>query len=999
MLLLLALFSPSAGGRQLEVRPSAQGKVDAKPGSLLSLGIRVSNLSSKSQTVDPQILLPSGWRLIAPEGSFELRARAGEVRLITFSIPPQTPAGTYQIRYAAKDRDSPPNTAEALIEVSVLRVHQLEMRLSAEPRFVVAGTEYVSSFLLSNKGNAMVRVKLDAKSGNDFITMLDSPLVRLSAREVRQIDVKVLTDSRIGDKVQNTLELYATLVDDSTVVVRGSSVVEVVPRSVKSEERYLEFPMSLRLRGVGENNRTAGQIEIAGFGTLSQDRSDRLEFLIRAPETQSLSVLGQRDEYKVSYRAPGVELYGGDWNYALTPLTEMGRYGAGAGGKITLGKLTVGGYYNETRFYEPKQRQSAAYIAYKFLEGLQGGVNYLKKAEQTQAEITTLRSILEPFADTGIDFEYGLASKEGEKSKAYSVRAEGKQRWISYDMRYVHADAGFPGYYKDLNLQMLGINFQPWANLRVESYYRNEERNLARDTNLVYAPKDRYYQLGIGYSNILSLYFRSNVQEDALPLPKYRRQENVVQARLGYSFPDFSIFANADFGSTEDKIGPSPLSYPSNRYALNANFSPFAGHNYNASLEFSKDQNIFTAEFQERISASFGAFVFLGQATQLQFNLYSSRIKASFEQTYSLVEMTLEHVFPFAHKVTVRTRQSFITPSTDEKETAYHLEYAIPLALPLKRLTTTGQLSGRIIYEDGSGVENVLINAGTSAAVSDRNGNFVFPSLKPDVVYLQIDRASMGLDKVTLQPMPMQVVVRGGEDTHVDISVIRSARIEGEIKLFGLTEQTHPDSTPRFVELHGQPGVFLELSNNSETLRRVSDNRGRFMFTDLRPGRWTLKAVGGEVPPYHNFERESFDLDLRPGGKETLVFRIFPRKRQIKILQEGGVVQEQRQEQKTKPPIVSRPAIAPTPRAAECLVVYKPSRKGYVIQLSSWQSKEKARILARRAEESFPKYKSLVEEVNIPKLGRRYRVQIGIFKTRKEAERECVDHRLISKPQ
>ena len=286
--------------------------------------------------------------------------------------------------------------------------------------------------------------------------------------------------------------------------------------------------------------------------------------------------------------------------------------------------------------------------------------------------------------------------------------------------------------------------------------------------------------------------------------------------------------------------------------------------------------------------------------------------------------------------------------------------------------------------EGGRGVENVLLNAGRSAAIADKKGGFLFPSLKPEITYLQIDRASMGLDRVTFQPMPMEIVVRGGEESVVEINVIRSSTISGNAALFGQKEQAQTDGGVQFVELHGQANVFIELSNGNETLRRVADSRGRFTFTDLRPGRWVLKAVGGEVPLYHGFEKEFFEFDLKPGAHENATFKILPRRRQIKIIQEGRVIQE------TKPE--SPKFVSPQSAGEQCIVVYDRA-KGYLIQLSSWQTQVKAQQLAVHAKASFPSFESFVQTADIPKMGRRHRVRIGVFKTRKEAVELCERHR------
>jgi TolA-binding protein len=105
------------------------------------------------------------------------------------------------------------------------------------------------------------------------------------------------------------------------------------------------------------------------------------------------------------------------------------------------------------------------------------------------------------------------------------------------------------------------------------------------------------------------------------------------------------------------------------------------------------------------------------------------------------------------------------------------------------------------------------------------------------------------------------------------------------------------------VELGGHPNVVLELANPVESHRRISDYRGRFSFTGIRPGRWTLRVIEGNLPVNHNFERESLDLEVSPGGTQQVTLKILPRRKRIQILQEGKLLVE------TKPTPEKKPAI------------------------------------------------------------------------------------------
>lgn len=747
---------------------AVQSQIEAKPGTIAAASIKVTNLTSEQQAYDAVIDLPAGWRPVIREFPFEIKAGDADVRLITFSIPSDAPANRYEVRYSVRDHASPVHEAIVSVEVVVVRVVQLDLALLQAPRFVIAGTTFTTAVLVTNQGNSASSVQISYRSSNDFPVRLDSTIINLAPKETRRVQFFVTSDEKSG-KVNHTLEVEAKSGQDTTIRVKISSVVEVIPRMTKVEEEYLLYPVSLRVREVGQDGKFSPQGEVYGYGSLNENRTDRLEFLFRAPETQTVSTLGQRDEYRISYRRDSLELYAGDQNYTLSTLTELGRYASGIGGRITSGAISAGGFYNSTRWTISKQKEAGGFLDYDVMKGATLGVNYLSKREQFSSDIMSVQGLFKPLTGTILNLEYGTGVKDDKHDDAFAALLQGNQRWIAYDLRFVQAGPDFGGYYQDIDFFSSSINLQPMRNVRIETYIRLENRNLARDTNQTDVPHDASYQVGVGYLDYFSIYYLNNSQQDQSDSSKYRTREDAIQARVGYNFSVANVYANMDYGTTRDELLIKKSPYK--RLALSASFNPIAKQSYSTSFEYTTSRDPNTGEDQERLSANLSAWILFGQSTQAQLNIYGSRIIASIPQTYSMFEASIEHVFPFNHKITLHARITNITPSITNREAAYTFEYAIPIGIPIKRITAVGQLRGTIIDENGRGIANVLINIGDAAALSDRHGGFFFASLKPGSVFLTVDKASIGFDRITTQPMPMEVLVRGGEETNLILRV------------------------------------------------------------------------------------------------------------------------------------------------------------------------------------------------------------------------------------
>ncbi|MCX6141603.1 MAG: carboxypeptidase-like regulatory domain-containing protein, partial [Ignavibacteriales bacterium] len=329
-----------------------------------------------------------------------------------------------------------------------------------------------------------------------------------------------------------------------------------------------------------------------------------------------------------------------------------------------------------------------------------------------------------------------------------------------------------------------------------------------------------------------------------------------------------------------------------------------------------------TLEPQQLLSGSISATVLIGEGTQISAALFGTKTIGPFNQAYSLFDASVQHRFTGGEVLAVRGRQSIFAPSNDGKEFAYLAEFSIPLAVPIARKTESGRLTGKVVdSEKGTGIQGVLVYAGGATALTDRNGEYHFVSLKPDKYYVQLDMASIGLNRVASQQLPHEVTIVGGKEERYDISLTRAIGVSGVVLIFGMKDQAPGDtSQPQLIEQGGHPNVILELSNPQESARRVSDNKGRFSFAGIRPGKWTLRILEGNLPQNTYFDKDSYVIDAAPGASMEFTFKALPRKRRIQILQQGKTLEAPPQKGKAPeavPPKTKRNESAPKAKVIE----------------------------------------------------------------------------------
>ncbi len=294
---------------------------------------------------------------------------------------------------------------------------------------------------------------------------------------------------------------------------------------------------------------------------------------------------------------------------------------------------------------------------------------------------------------------------------------------------------------------------------------------------------------------------------------------------------------------------------------------------------------------------------------------------------------TLTYRLPNNHSLALKNRW-FKYKDTKDEEHSFFLYYIIPLKIPVSKKRDIGILKGKVYdgeKEERQPIPKVILTINEATAVTDQNGEFIFPALKQGTHYLQVIKSSIGLDRVTSEKLPLMVEIKG-KTNEIEIGVVSSGRILGKIALVSLNQSSNfnssrdkygninnninnnnnnnPDQGLFLIgsgeiknnngldngldngmlkEPRGLSNILVELTNSKEVLRQLTDQLGRFAFLHTRPGQWTLRVYDNNLPPYHYLEKKEFRIELKPGGEKEITARVLPRRRSIQIIEVGEI--------------------------------------------------------------------------------------------------------------
>ncbi len=928
---LMALLSYSElrgeNSNEIEVRPTGEELIEAEPKSVVTTAFRVTNISSPEQEFIAELKLPEGWKIITREFPFSLSENQTEIKLVSFHIPSFALAGKYTLTYRVHSRDNPSISDLYSFTVVVMSVRKLDIKVIKKTDYAIAGDIYSILYRVKNWSNQTEEFRIAISNHDDLELVIDTYEYSLNAGESIEIPVKITSDKNIKKQIKQVIFAKILSKAKEEVMTMVSSQVIIIPKNIKRSLPYRYFPLHTAVRAFSTFNQKEKygyQFDVKGEGELDEKGKKNLAFHIRSPSAYGKSVLAKYDEYNVHYHTDAYSIKVGDFRYSLSNLTENSRYGRGAEGSVSLGRFQMGGYYEKSRWMFGPTREIAGFVDFFINKKNIIGINYLNKKEEEQVnDIYSVEGNFRVLKDTDIKLETAFSNKNSNTEYAHLLDLTGLEKGFAYSLRYIYATRDFPGYYRDTKYVTANLSVPVINNLRLTGRIQNQKRNFELDTTRYSAPYTKQYSFGINYnlrsSLRLSCLARKRSSEDRLPARLFDYDESglVFQMNSRFNYFGFSFYTN--LGESYNKITDKTSKMSRYRFSSLLYVNKWQKYNFYAMYD---ESSIYRIGNSKRWTLGVDCDITISD------KLYCSlryKTNASTEDYYTnrdLLEGYIRYKFPNNHRISLQCRQTLLKNSIDKKETAILFNYQAPFHIPLGLKTYVGSVSGHVYdMETQEPLKNVVIRLNNFSVVTDDKGKFKFPALNPGKYLLSIDRATIGLDKVTVPDTPITLEVHPSQENEFKIDIVKGAVISGKINIFKYVSkedslykkqiiiEDNQDSQRKYYLVGegkdgsslyrngGVPNIIVEIQNGDKVLRNITDALGKFEFRELKPGTWRVKLYDDNLPPYHKFEKEVLNVELNPGESKEIQLRVFQIKRTIRFKNSGGTLKQKSKEE------------------------------------------------------------------------------------------------------
>lgn len=873
-LLLHGLPAARAQAHGLAVRAIERTLYDFDPRQAVTLAFSVHNGTGTAAEFTPQLRLPAGWRAITTPLPFSLGVDERTVHLVSFLIPEGAAATEHPITYAVQHRLQAAIQEAATVRVRVRPLHKLQVAAKDAPDAVSAGEAYTAVFSLRNSGNAPLTVDLRWRSSLGSAVEPEQGRLALAAGEVRDVSATVKTEvaRRLVVDVL-TLDVSA---GDGKIAEQASRAIKLLPR-LRGLDRYRTIPGTLTLRYLTQERDgarlTGWQTEISAQGLVDEGGRERLGFLARQPDQRTASAFGLQDEARLNYSGTHAALILGDHAYALSPLTEAGRYGRGAGGSYrTDGGITVQGYWMEDRHSREPTRQSALGLDVPVSDDKRLGLNYLAKDGAQSGEVLTLRAQLQQGVEFAADGEVARGLANGDHAVHGQLRGYGEA--LRYHASVLRAAPGFLGYYRDQAWLNGGFDYLVTPRWSTRGHLAWERGNLARASGRSALDERRLtlgadYQLSAGHR--LSADYFARRSEDLQAASTADAVHHGIRLGVAQQFQNLSLTASGERGYTEDKRAGER--FATALYVLAASWR--AGDRQHYGAQVSHDDGTYADSRQaEQTTAGLNMSYHVGERTRL-----AVYVQGTFAQRDSTTyNLSLQHEFVGGQTLQMLIRRSDGVAAQNDAM----ISYAIPFDLPVARRKNVVPVQGRLFdAESGSGLADAALDLGGQIAVTDAQGRFFFPAAEVGRHYLSLVRAGNATSMVPVRALPLELEVQENADNAHDVPMVRAGSVTGRVIVY---DHAEPPPTQWLVPAYGMAGALIILRNGEREVRRLTDGAGRFRVAGLPAGQWTVSVSEEGMPAGHRLVKKELVVDIPPDGEATINFRLVPRNRKIRML-------------------------------------------------------------------------------------------------------------------
>ena len=825
----------------------------------------VSHDSSSAGAYGLTVTAPAGWDVLGVPAEVAIGPGEEATIFVTLAVPPDAAAGSYVLTLTASAAGDPADDASAGVATRVAALNEIELvPPSGESVSVGASASY--SVLVTNRGNAQDVVSITAISSRGYSLAVDPATAELSPRESRSASVTLVIpqDAAPGRDVvtvRASSTLYAGVEDEVAIF---TTILPPGPDDVRGS-LFESLPTQVRI-GIDRSETEStfdSRVSVSTAGDVLDGAFSAQATAIHPLGPGTLDVTS----YLIGYRLDDASFLVGNVSQTLSDLQAISCDGGAAtlDARFTDLALIAGGRDGETRF--------GGCLAFG-PEEVNAGLTFSDvRTETARTSAWTGLAAVEPLDGWTLRAEGGYGVRSGKRGRAALFGTKVGTDAYTLSAAVFSVGTYFPGPRTDtagieasqrLRLSELSLG------LSLSHVWNNVIRDPLAETlvadsfgaNLTTTPWDE----GPTLQATLTLDRRRQAGPAA-------RDE--VDALLAYGVTETEgSFPYAFSGRVADRLD----------FALGTHERTLT---HTQEVGLSLDVFVVSLELREEKVVDVNLDLVLRSAASASVSVRPSGAphEASIDFRWAGDDLALNASF-LLHaaddlSVTLGGTADWDRSIPGSASFGWSLEIAAAFDVPLPFLVTKGRIEGRVFVdqdEDGqfdpeeAPAPGVIVFTEEGEASTAEDGRYRFSPLAPRPYSIGVRNLPPG----TAFGDPILASLAAGEVRRIDIALLPVLHVRGVVFV-----DANQDAQQQSGE-RGLPDVRVVLAGDAETSATVTDPRGEFAFSGIRPGTYTVSLDAGTLPERFQFTTEE-SQPADPASDDRLSFGGFVRPRPVVV--------------------------------------------------------------------------------------------------------------------
>jgi SdrD B-like domain len=847
------------------------------PRALATLPFSIKNIGSVKDTFDLAVDLPEGWTSISSLNPVTLKPGQRKKKLITVSVPPTALSNiSYSVKFIVTSKGDAMVATTASAELQVKGVLGLRLTPEPYPKIAWAGETVTYGFEIRNLGNGDDIFEIEAYSSLKWKIKTSQDRLELAPykKGIVQVSLKVPRDIK-----QEQLHMFSFSVSSVKAKEQDKDIEEetklrlkVIPVVDKKGKTYLELPgsMEIEFAGIGAeaNEMIETKLRFETSGDLTEEYYSRLYFN---------GIFSKEENEEVDYRfdLSKKKEWGLRLGHTLADFTRLTGDLSGEGisartyGKKIETTMFAGRNYVESDDSEEDEEYAEYSVGANItaLFGPKGRIGLTsmfmdKESSPGNKQLCSLsgeHQIFEPLTLSG-EIAYGFENTDTSKKEdaAWFTRSElnWKKLWLSAE--YYRGGTDYPGSITDeegINIYSSYMLFEPFS-LWLEYHLDNDNvvddpANLTTKTETIrFGPQFRFgrwptvdvtfEQEKIKNNEITDITAQDNVK-DSISLGAYK------------SFKYFTLSAGGKWGKDKNSMENTRASTSEYNATASGYYKMFNwGMIYDRSD--SRPEQAGDRTTTDKMTYELGCYLF---------NILRANIEYSDEVTRTNGSKTRSHAYDLELGLTKRIGigkdQSLglnfewnNVTEDEEREWGIGLVWRWNFGMPVPWIKIKGRVRGQLFLdEDGNGIRGAnekvyprtRVTLNRMQAYTDDKGIFEFPVLDPENYRLDMDTSQLPSGIIPAISLPRDISVKKGDNIFVDIPLEQVGIIQGTVFDDG-NKNMQKDETEDGLS----PIRLILLQKEKEIQETFTDQKGRYVLTDIKPGDYVVKIDTEYLP-------------------------------------------------------------------------------------------------------------------------------------------------------